>query len=1087
MNHRTRVVSSVMTIAAGFALVAAIHSSSLQAGAEPRSVPASIADYPTVDQSFLNALQWRTVGPFRGGRAPAVAGDPDDPQVFYMGTAHGGVWKTTDAGGHWRNVSDRFFKLASVGAIVVSPSNPKVIYVGMGESIAYQHSTAGDGVWKSTDAGETWTHMGLERTRHIAKICINPANPDIVYVAAKGDIYGANPERGVYRSKDGGRTWERVLYKSEQAGATDLSMDPTNPNVLIAALNYYVRLPWDEVSGGPNSGLYKTTDGGNTWADITHNPGLPTGIVGKIGVSISPARPSRVYALIEADQGGFYRSDDSGANWRRVSDNRDMRRLPMMFFEVTADTVDPDTVYVQSLTFYKSTDGGVTFKPEPMRHTDHHALWIDPKNPKRMIDGCDGGATITLDGGLSWSSLDNQPTSELFSLAVDDRAPYWLYAAQNDNSHIALPSRNNSGAVAWPDVTDVSGGEGGKTAVKPDGSVVYACDRTEIIRFDRRTGEALNISVWPENEFGAPVKDVKYRFYYSFPILLSQHDPNVLYTAAQYMFRSTNEGNSWERISDDLTRNRQDKMQTLIGRPLTTIESSLYYVSLIRTIAESPLDKDELWVGTDDSTVQMTHDGGKTWKNVSPPDLPEWTTITAIDVSRHARGTVYLAAERHRVSDLEPYLYKTTDYGATWQKITNGIVTPSFTYVIREDSVRPGLLFAGTETGAYVSFDAGASWQSLRRNMPPASVNYMLVKNDDLVVASSGRGLWILDNISALRQITPEVASAGAHLFKPAPAIRWQGGRGMRAGGTFPGLQYTTGSGMSVSYENLPGPDGVVRPTLLDAGQNPPNGAMIEYYLKQPPAGQVTLTILDGKGQQIQRFSSQANGRLPVRAGTDRFLWDMRYPGARVVATGVEMSTLESPPAAPPIAPPGRYTVRLTVGSETYEEPLEIRRDPRSSATDADLQAQFELAVQIRDKLSEVNEGLKRVHDAQQQIEKIEQGKQGATAQAVAAVKEKLRTIEIQLTRIPGRNSLYLPAKTVNNKLAALASTVVRREARPTKQMYDVFEYLSKHADDVLRRLAEVEKDVRALTTAPDAIGPLPRPNQMAASNRRRH
>jgi len=1073
-KQKTKIGYGVVAIAAAYVLVAVLFYCPLQAGAMRGAVPAGVAAYPSVDASFLTALEWRSVGPFRGGRAPAVAGDPDDPLVFYMGTAHGGVWKTTDAGGHWRNVSDRFFTVAPVGAIDVSHSNPKVVYVGMGEAIAYQHSTPGDGVWKSTDGGETWTHMGLEKTRHIAKIRIHPTNPDLVYVAAKGDIYGTNPERGVFRTKDGGKTWERVLYKSERAGATDLSMDPSNPNVLFASLNEYARLPWDEVSGGPDSGLYKTTDGGTTWTEITHNPGLPKGVVGKIGLSISPARPSRVYALIEADNGGFYRSDDGGATWRMVSDNRDLRRLPMMFFQVTADPADPDTVYVQSLTFYKSTDGGVTFRPQPMRHSDHHALWIDPKNPKRIIDGSDGGATVTLDGGLSWSGLDNQPTSELFSLAVDDQDPYWLYAAQNDNSHIALPSRTDSGAIAWPNALDIRGGEGGQTAVKPDGSVVYACDRTAMVRFDRRTGETLDISVWPENEFGAPVKDVKYRFYYSFPVLLSPHDPNVLYTAAQYVFRSTNEGNSWERISGDLTRNRQDKMQTLIGRPLTTIESSLYYVSLIRTIAESPLEKGELWVGTDDSTVQVTRDGGKTWQNVSPPDLPEWTTITALDVSPHARGTVYLAAERHRVSDLEPYLYKTTDYGKTWQKITSGIAAPSFTYVIREDPVRPGLLFAGTETGAYVSFDAGASWQSLRRNMPPASVNYMLVKHDDLVVATYGRGFWILDHISALRQITPAVAAAPGHLFTPAPAIRRAGGRGMmRRGGTYPGLQYTSGSGMSVASQDLPGPDGVVRPTFLDAGQNPPGGAMIEYYLKQAPAGQATLAIVDAKGQEIQRFSNQAKGGrgLPVRAGMNRFFWDMRYPGARTVSTGVELSTLESPPAAPPVAPPGRYAVRLTVGAETYEEPFEIRRDPSRSATDADLQAQFELVVQVRDKLSEVNDAVNRVHDAERQLEKLEPRQAGGGAPAVAAVKEKLRAIEGQLTRIPGRNPLYLPAKTLDNKLAALTGKVGQREARPTKQMYDVFEYLSRRADDVLRQLAEViGKDLPKLTTG-DAEG----------------
>ncbi len=1055
---KDRLASRTVAIVAACLVVLASSSRAPEASGGRTVGQAGTTEYPRVDAGFLAALQWRLVGPFRGGRAPAVVGDPDDPMVFYMGAAHGGVWKTVDAGANWRNVSDRFFTLASVGAIDVSHSNPKIIYVGTGEGNAYQHTTPGDGVWKSSDGGDTWTHVGLEKTRHIALVLIHPTNPDIVYVAARGDIYGANPDRGIFRTKDGGRTWERVLYKSDKAGAIGLSMDPANPNILIASLNEYARLPWDEVSGGPDSGIYKTTDGGATWTEITHTPGLPKGIIGKSVLAISPARPTRYYAMVEANDGGLFRSDDSGATWTRMSANVAMLFNPMMYFQIAADTGDADTLYVLSQALYRSTDGGSTFTTLPMRHSDHHDLWIDPKNPKRMIDGGDGGGSITLDGGLSWSPIDNQPTSELFSLAIDDQDPYWLYAAQNDNSHIALPSRTRSGAIGWPDVIDPGGGEGGRTAVKPDGSVVYACDRTAMVRWDRKTRQTLNISVWPENEFGAPVKDVKYRFYYTFPVMVSPHDPDVIYTAAQYVFRSANEGMSWDRISGDLTRNRQDKMQDLVGRPLTTIESSLYYVSTIRTIAESPLKKGELWIGTDDSTVQMSPDGGKTWRNVSPPDLPEWSTILALDVSHHAPGTVYLAAERHRVSDLRPYLYKTTDYGKTWQTITSGITAPSFTYVIREDPVRRGLLFAGTETGVFVSFDDGANWQSLRRNMPPVSANNMLGKNDDLVVATSGRGFWILDNISALRQITPEVTSAPAHLFTPQPAIRRGGGRGLyRPSGRFAGLEYTSGSGMSVAYQDLPGPDGSVRPTFLDGGQNPPTGAMLEYYLTQAPAGTVTLSIVDAKGQEVRRFSSQVRSgdpALPARAGMNRFVWDLRYAAARTGDSAVALPSISAPRSAPPIAPPGRYGVRLTVGSQSYEAPLDVRRDPTGIATDADLQAQFDLAVQIRDKLSAVNDGLRRVHDAQRQLANLPSSK-AASAQ-VKGLAEKLHAIEGELTRLPGKNPMYLPPKALDNKLSALSSVVSGREARPTQQMYDVFQYLSQRADRVLAQLKEV-------------------------------
>jgi len=640
-----------------------------------------LTDYPSLDASFLSALDWRFVGPFRGGRVLAVAGYPDDPLLYYFGAAHGGVWKSTDAGRHWRNVSDGFFKFPAVGALDVSLSDPKVIFAGTGEGLPRQFISPGDGVYKSTDGGETWTNVGLRETRHISRLRIHPTNPDIVYVAAMGDMFGPNPERGVYRTTDGGKTWKRILYKDESTGAVDLSIDPTNPKVIIASLNHHVTYPWDEESGGPSTGLFKTTDGGDSWTDITRNPGMPEGLIGKICVAISPARPNRVYAFIEADkgEGGIYRSDDGGSTWQRMHQDPGKMEIPNSYNHITADPQDPDVVYIQPISgFWKSTDGGRTFKLQPTENWDHHALWIDPNDPNRMIDG---GAAVTLNGGESWSSLENQPTADLLSLAVDDQEPYWIYASQNDNSHIAIPSRTDDRSIEWVHYLLIPAGEGGQTAVKPDGSVVYACDRARMFRFDRETGQSQDISVWPEVEFGTAVEDVKYRFYYSFPVLLSPHDPRVLYTAAQYVFRSTNEGISWDQISSDLTRNRREVMGSISGGPISSNASSLFHVSLIRAIAESPLQEGELWVGTDDSTVQVSRDGGSSWLDVSPPDLPEWTTITAIEVSPHQRGTVYISGERHRVSDRTPYLYKTTDYGNTWQRITHGIRKNDFSWL----------------------------------------------------------------------------------------------------------------------------------------------------------------------------------------------------------------------------------------------------------------------------------------------------------------------------------------------------------------------------------------------------------------------
>lgn len=1016
-----------LALAVTLCLIAAADSgSSARQSSSPGSgrTAGAVGQVTGVDPSFLSALEWRFVGPPRGGRSIAVVGDASDPLVFYFGSTHGGVWKTTDAGTYWRNLSDGFFKTSPVGAIDVSLSNPAVVYVGMGEAIPRQSISPGDGVYKSTDGGKTWVNVGLKETRHIAKIRIHPTNPDIVYVAAMGDVFGTNPERGVYRTKDGGKTWDRVLYKSERAAAFDLAMDPTNPNVLYASLDQFQRLPWDQISGGPDSGLYTSTDGGDTWTNITHNPGLPTGDVGKIGIAVSPPRPGRVWAFVEAADGALFRSDDSGKTWQRLNERRDMRRSAASYMHIVADTQDPDTVYIASYSFWKSTDGGKTFTSVPTPHGDNHALWIDPKNSRRMIEGNDGGATVTLNGGATWSTQLNQPTAELFGLAIDNQVPYRLYAAQNDNTHLSIPSRTHGAAITWTDNEAIPGGEGGQTAVKPDGSVVYGADRAGITRYDRRTGQGSDISVWPDDEFTLVPKDVKYRFYYTFPLLLSPHNPNVLYTASNRVFRTTDEGNSWETISPDLSRNRQDKMQKMPGGPFESQWSSLYWVCLTQSLAESPLQKGELWVGMDDSTVQMTRDSGKTWENVSPKDLPEWATIAAIDVSPHNRGTVYLAAHRFRVSDRTPYFYKTTDYGRTWQKITNGIRENDFARVIREDPVRPGLLYAGTDTGVYVSFDAGGSWQSLQRNLPAVAAQYMQVKNNDLVVATHGRGFWIMDNLTALRQITPEVTAAPAHLFDIAPTDRYLPMRGSR---------------------------GPVRRAPLDAGENPPDGVVIDYYLKQP-SGETTLTIVDGKGQVIKRYSSQARGggSMPAQAGMNRFVWDLRYPGAREIPTPEGFAPAEIPRAQPPVAPPGRYGARLSVGGQQYERPFEIRKDPRITASDDDLRAQFDFMIQIRDRLSEVTDAVERLRKARQQLETR------APAEAASA-REKLGAIEAALTRLlPAENRMKLPPMGLNNRLSALTGGVGQADARPTRQMYAVFEELSARLVEQLRLLDQV-------------------------------
>lgn len=999
-----------------------------------------LADAPSVDASFLSALEWRFVGPYRGGRVIAVAGVLDDPLVYYFGAAHGGVWKTTDAGGNWRNVSDGFFKFPAVGGLDVSLSDPQVIYAGTGEGLQRQFISPGDGVYKSTDGGETWIHVGLRETRHIARLRIHPTNPDIVYVAAMGDMFGPNPERGVYRTTDGGETWERILYKGETTGAVDLTIDPKNPKVIMAALNHHVTYPWDEESGGPTTGLFKSTDGGETWMDITRNPGMPKGLVGKICIAISPARSSRVYAFIEADEGegGIYRSDDSGSTWKLTHQDPGKMEIPNSYNHITADTQDPDVVYIQPITgLLKSTDAGRTFRRVRMENWDPHALWIDPNDSRRMIEGGDGGASVTLNGGESWSRLDNQPTADLLSLAVDDQDPYWLYGSQNDNSHIGIPSRTDDRSIGWKHYLQIPVGEGGQTAVKPDGSVVYANDRSRTARFDRETGLAPLVSVWPEWVFGTPAKDVKYRFYYSFPVLLSPHDPGVLYTAAQFVFRSKDEGQSWDTVSPDLTRNRQDVMGSISGGPISSNASSLFHVSLIRTIAESPLKEGELWVGTDDSTVQVSQNGGRSWRNVSPPDLPEWTTITAIDVSPHKQGTVYISGERHRVSDRTPHLYKTTDYGDTWQRITNGIRENDYSWVIREDPVRPGLLYAGTETGAYVSFDAGVSWQSLQRNLPPVMVMQMLVKGDDLVVATHGRGFWILDNISSLRAITPEVASAPVHLFEVVPAIRQP-----RGGGGYSGSS--------------------------DAARNPPKGVMIEYHLAQEVTSEVIFTITEAGGKIIRQFSSKSKGRRSpsTKAGMNRFFWDMRYPGTQMPAAAGALDgfiSIDYSPPSSPTAPPGRYIARLSVDGQDYEQPFEIRKDPRIKASDADLRAQFDLMVDIRDRYSEVADTLMKIREVRVKLNEFRAELPEDSRVKTDGILEQFRQIEGILTIWVGSQAhpmMWSPPG-LTEKLSSLSGAVGGAYAKPTKSMYAVFEDLSERFEVQRNKLNQlIEKEV---------------------------
>ena len=1019
------------------------------------------------DPCLLRTHRWRSIGPHRGGRTIAVTGHPTDPMTFYFGGSGSGVWKTHDGGVYWQCISDGFINTGPIGAIAVSGSNPNVIYVGTGEACSRPDVSHGDGVYKSMDGGQTWKHLGLEATRHIGRIRIHPANPDIVYVAAQGHLFGHNPERGVYRSTDGGDTWELVLHKSERAGAIDLTMDPTNPRVLYAAIFHFLRQPWEETSGGPDSGIHKSIDGGDTWTDITNNNGLPSGIKGRIGVAVSPARPQRVWALIEAEAGGLFRSENGGESWELATDQRDLRRSASSYHHIFAHPQDPDTLYVLSYSAWKSTDGGKTFNTLAMPHGDHHDLWIDPRNPKRMIEGNDGGATITFNEGETWSSIYNQPTHSFFHLAVDTQFPYRVYGTPMDNTAVCVPSRTFEAAIPWKDCYPVGSSESGHIVVLPDNPNIVIAGAIgsspggggNMLRYDHSTGQSRIITVWPEDQYGSPLKDVKYRFPFTYPIVLSAHDGNTLYAAANRVFKSTNQGASWETISPDLTSQDESKMQVITGGEITSHGLSSQYSSVIYAFAESRLERGVLWAGTDDREIHLSKDGGETWQNVSPGNLPRWTCFSTIEPSPHDPATVYVAAHRYKMDDHRPFILKTTDYGTTWKMITRGIRNGDFARVIREDPNRPGLLYAGTETGVYVSVNSGESWQSMQMNLPAVAVHDMQIKDGDLVLATHGRGFWILDNLSPLHQATDEALKAPAHLFTPPDTYRVN--RPLRwSSPTQPGKNYDWTSGTVVTYDAQTDASGSLARNYLDSGENPPYGVPVTYHLRSD-TDDVSLTFLDAEGKEIKRYSGED---VPSAAGINRFIWDMLYPNARAATIGAGLTPQENPSARPPFAPPGVYQVRLTAGDVELTQSFEVLIDPRIEATREDLQAQFDLHIQVIEALSETNAAIDRLRGIRSQVDDWTERAAGhkdaaPVAEAAAAINDKLAGIEPHLTRVIGPNPMYLPPKGLDAKLAALTSVVSNADYAPTQQAYDVFEDLKSRMDVQLAALNRLESD----------------------------
>jgi len=1009
-----------------------------------------------IDPTFWQALRWRCLGPSRGGRVIAVAGDPNDVATFYFGAVAGGIWKTTDAGTTWLNVSDGFLTSASVSDLCVSPSDPNVIYAGMGESTIRLDVTHGDGVYKSTDAGRTWRHCGLADTRHIGKVRVHPKNPDRVYVAALGHAFGPNDERGVFRSLDGGKSWGKVLFVSQRAGAVDLSIDPQNPDILYATTWEVHRNFWELSSGGPGSGIWKSTDGGDTWADISRATGLPqSGLLGKIGVAASPAQAGRVWALVEAQvASGLYRSDNFGASWQLVSDNADLRQRPWYYMHVFADPQDAETVYVLNLNMWKSVDGGKNFGEIPTPHGDNHGLWIDPKNNRRMVQGNDGGACVSFNGGESFSTIYNQLTGQFYRMDVDDHFPFRVYGTQQDNSSVRVPNDTTDGGIGWSECQITGTGESGFIAVDPkDSQIVYVGaigsspgGQGSLQRVDLRRGQIRLVNVWPEATGGdIGPKDMRYRFPWTFPLSFSPHEPAVLYACGNHVWRSRDDGQNWERISPDLTRNDSTKLGAS-GGPITWDSSGAETYCTLACFRESPHEPGVFWASSDDGLVHISRDGGASWQNVTPPTLPAWTYLQTIEPSPHDAATAYLAGTRYKLDDNTPYLFKTQDYGATWTAITAGIPADDFTRVIRCDPTAPGLLFAGTETGLYVSQDDGASWQRWEKGLPVTPVYDLRVKGGALVAATHGRGFWVMDDLTPLRAGTGPQSSA-ANLYPPLPGVRvlpdlitdWLPSEG-KVYGMVSNATYIARRDEETGQ--------TVR-TYLDGGQGAPRGAIVHYYLPESSeiSGKVTLEILDKTGQAIRSFRPKPAGWeklgdaekaldpgpwIPMRSGLNRFVWDLREEGAlRIKGNKTGGDAFKGP-----FVLPGDYTVRLTVGDATFSQPLRVEKDPRSGASDAELQAQHDALVAVRAQLNTLYENVTALRRVQAQVSGWKE-RLAANAPAVAAADgllSKLAAVEDALI-LPGeQKNVYglLVRPRLNARLATLIPVMATADGRPT-------------------------------------------------------
>lgn len=992
-------------------------------------------------EEIYNSIQWRNLGPFRGGRSATATGVPNKPNLFYFGATGGGVWKTTDGGNTWQNISDGFFG-GSVGAVAVSESDPNVIYVGMGEKTVRGNVSSGDGMWKSVDAGKTWKNIGLPNSRHIPRVRIHPKNSEIVYAAVLGDLYKSTDDRGIYKSVDGGKNWKKVLFSNANSGAIDLIIDPNNPRILYASTWNVRRTPYSLESGGEGSSLWKSDDEGETWTNISSNAGLPKGIWGISGVTVSPKNSEIIYALIENEKGGVYKSIDGGANWKLINSDRALRQRAWYYTRIYADSQDENVVYVVNVNYHKSTDGGKTFKSYNAPHGDHHDLWISPEDNQRMIIADDGGAQISFDGGENWTTYHNQPTGQFYRVVTDNHFPYRIYGAQQDNSTVRLLHRTEGNSITERDWEETAGGESAHIAVDPlNNDIVYGGSYGGFLtRVNHQTKETRAINVWPDNPMGHGAESTKYRFQWNFPIFFSPHNPKKLYTTSNHVHVTYDEGQTFETISPDLTRNDPSTLKAS-GGPITKDNTGVEYYGTIFAAAESPLEEGVIWTGSDDGLIHVTLDNGKTWKNVTPKAMPEWMMFNSIAIHPSKKGSAYVAGTRYKLGDYNPYLYKTSDYGKTWQLITKGIPNESFTRVVRIDPNRSGLLYAGTERGMYISFDDGNSWKPFQLNLPIVPITDLTIKNNNLIAATQGRSFWIIDDLTPLHQLSPENISKNEILYKPLDSYRMKGNS---------------------------------RSKSKTEGENHAGGVMVHFFIKDTLQKDIySLKFFEKTGKPIKVYSSKPDKekkeeKLELKKGANLFNWNMRYPDAeKVEGMILWWASLNGPTSLP-----DTYKVALYKNNELIEEQsFNILKDPRSTSSLDEMKQQFEFTLSVQEKLTEIHKSLKKVSAIKDQLKHLKtivgkEEKYKLITEKIKKLEESISKVENELYQTKNKSSqdpLNFPIK-LNNKLGHLNALISLGDFKPTNQMIAYKEELFQLIDIQLMQIKSIfETDIHEL------------------------